>query len=61
MGRVQAGLFPDNVCLGNIANKPFPQGGFDPNLMEKKEAHSCLGQKGQPFFLIYSGRKREEY
>jgi hypothetical protein len=32
MGRMQAGLFPDNVCLGNIADKLFPQGGFDPNL-----------------------------
>jgi hypothetical protein len=27
-----AGLFPDNVCQENIADIPFPQDGFDPNL-----------------------------
>jgi hypothetical protein len=31
---MQAGLLPDNVCLGNIVDKLFPQGGFDSNLTE---------------------------
>jgi hypothetical protein len=39
-----AGLFPDNVCLGNIANKLFPWSGFDPNLMGL--------QKGSPLLSV---------
>jgi hypothetical protein len=48
-GRIWPVLFPDNVCLGNIAERLFPQGGFDPNLTgkkkKKKETHSCQGEK----------------
>jgi hypothetical protein len=26
----------------------------------KKEAHCCLGQRGRPLILIYSGKKKEK-
>jgi hypothetical protein len=53
-----AGFFPCNVCLGNIADKLFPQSGFDPNLMGQRKG--SLGQKGWPLILIYLGKKRVE-